>query len=163
LHRGVDVARAMGLRHVAGCTGTTSEAAVQRHFGLPLEAMLDMGDFAGGLLKYLRSHPVERVTIGGGFGKIAKLAQGALDLHSGRSQVDLAWIAARVPPGLRLRVEAANSALDALQICNEAGFDVAGVVAAAALAVVHDVLRGSAIRADVIIVDREGRIIAHAG
>ncbi len=64
------------------------------HYGLPLEAMIDMGDFAGGLLKYLRDHPVARVTIGGGFGKMVKLAQGALDLHSGRSQVDLAWLAA---------------------------------------------------------------------
>ena len=79
----------MGLQHVAGCTGSTSEDAVRAHYGLPLEAMLDMGDFAGGLLKYLREHPVPRVTIAGGFGKMVKLAQGALDLHSGRSQVDL--------------------------------------------------------------------------
>ncbi len=85
IHRGIDVARAMGLRHVAGCTGSTSEDAVRAHYGLPLEAMLDMGDFAGGVLKYLREHPVARVTIGGGFGKMAKLAQGAMDLHSGRS------------------------------------------------------------------------------
>ena len=68
IHRGIDVARAMGLAHVAGCTGSTSEDAVRAHYGLPLEAMLDMGDFAGGLLKYLRTHPVARVTIGGGFG-----------------------------------------------------------------------------------------------
>jgi cobalt-precorrin-5B (C1)-methyltransferase len=46
-----------------------------------------MGDFAGGLLKYLRVHPVLRLTIAGGFAKLTKLAQGALDLHSGRSQV----------------------------------------------------------------------------
>ena len=48
IHRGVDVARAMGLPHVAGCTGRTSEGAVQRLHGLPDEAMIDMGDFAGG-------------------------------------------------------------------------------------------------------------------
>ena len=76
IHRGVDVARAMGLTHIAGCTGSTSEDAVRAYFGLPLEAMMDMGDFAGGLLKYVREHPVARVTIGGGFGKITKLAQG---------------------------------------------------------------------------------------
>ena len=49
IHRGVDVARAMGLTHIAGCTGSTSEDAVRAHFNLPLEAMMDMGDFAGGL------------------------------------------------------------------------------------------------------------------
>jgi cobalt-precorrin-5B (C1)-methyltransferase len=52
-----------------------------------------MGDFAGGLLKYLRAHPVPRLTIAGGFAKLTKLAQGALDLHSGRSQVDMTWLA----------------------------------------------------------------------
>ena len=45
--------------------------------------MLDMGDFAGGMLKYLKSHPTSRLTIGGGIGKLTKLAQGAMDLHSG--------------------------------------------------------------------------------
>ncbi len=66
IHRGIDVARAAGLTHVAGCTGATSETAVQALYGLPDHAMLDMGDFAGGLLKYLRRHPVPRLTIGGG-------------------------------------------------------------------------------------------------
>ncbi|MHB1535755.1 MAG: cobalt-precorrin-5B (C(1))-methyltransferase, partial [Acidimicrobiales bacterium] len=93
IHRGVDVARAVGHRHVAGCTGTTSERAVQERFGLPDTAMLDMGDFAGGMLRYVRRHPLPRLTIGGGFAKLSKLAAGHEDLHSGRSQVDLAWLA----------------------------------------------------------------------
>jgi cobalt-precorrin-5B (C1)-methyltransferase len=45
-----------GPSHVAGCTGATSEAAVRALYGLPEVAMLDMGDFAGGMLKYLRRH-----------------------------------------------------------------------------------------------------------
>ena len=48
-----------------------------------------MGDFAGAVLKYLRRHPVPRLTMAGGIGKLAKLADGHLDLHSGRSQVVL--------------------------------------------------------------------------
>ena len=62
-------------------------------YDLPEVAYLDMGDFAGGLLKYLRRHPVARLTIAGGIGKLTKLAQGAMDLHSGRSQVDFARLA----------------------------------------------------------------------
>ena len=58
--------------------------------------MLDMGDFVGGMLKYLRRNPVPRVTIGGGFAKLTKLAQGHMDLHSGRSQVDFNWMAGQV-------------------------------------------------------------------
>lgn len=160
IHRGIDVARAMGLPHVAGCTGSTSEDAVRAHFGLPLEAMLDMGDFAGGLLKYLRTHPVARVTIGGGFGKITKLGQGALDLHSGRSQVDLDWLADLCPELPRDRVLASNTAQEVLEMADE--IDLAGRVARAALGTVREVLKDAAVAADVMIVSRQGRIIAHA-
>src|SRR6516162_10879940 len=53
-----------------------------------------MGDFVGGTLKYLRGHPVARLTIAGGFAKLAKLADGHLDLHSARSRVDTAALGA---------------------------------------------------------------------
>jgi cobalt-precorrin-5B (C1)-methyltransferase len=158
IHRGIDVARAVGLQHVAGCTGSTSEDAVRAHYGLPLEAMLDMGDFAGGVLKYIRSHPVPRVTIGGGFGKMVKLAQGAMDLHSGRSQVDFSWLAQRVSAALRADVLGANTAQQVLEM---AGTPLAETVAGEALHHVTRVLEGSSI-ADVIIVSKAGQIIAHA-
>jgi cobalt-precorrin-5B (C1)-methyltransferase len=158
IHRGIDVARAMGLQHVAGCTGSTSEDAVRAYYDLPLEAMLDMGDFTGGVLKYLRVHPVSRVTIGGGFGKMVKLAQGAMDLHSGRSQVDFSWLAERVDPSLRAQVLVANTAQHVLEI---AGEEIARVVAGQALKQVRRILEGSSV-ADIIVIDRAGKIIAHA-
>ena len=74
--------------HIAGATGSTSEAAVRELYGLSDNALIDMGDFAGGMLKYLRRRPIAWVTVAGGFGKLSKLAQGSLDLHSSRSQVD---------------------------------------------------------------------------
>jgi cobalt-precorrin-5B (C1)-methyltransferase len=158
IHLGIDVARAAGLMHVAGCTGSTSEDAVRKHYDLPLEAMLDMGDFAGGVLKYLRANPVARATIGGGFGKMVKLAQGHMDLHSGRSQLDFEWLAARAPEALRAKVQSANTALEALEI---AGPELAQRVAVEALAQAAQVA-GAGIKLDVIIVDRTGKIIAHA-
>src|ERR671923_73908 len=93
IHRGIDVARANGLEHVAACTGSTSEAGVRRLYDLPDFAFIDMGDFAGATLKYLRQHPIKRLTLAGGFGKFCKLADGSLDLHSGRSQVNLETLA----------------------------------------------------------------------
>ncbi len=75
IRRGIDVARATGLTHVAAATGRTSELTVQRLYGLPDLALLDMGDFVGGTLKYLRRHPVPRVTLAGGLAKMTKLAQ----------------------------------------------------------------------------------------
>ena len=50
IHRGIDVAVATKTSHVAGCTGSTSESVVQSLYKLPDHAMLDMGDFSGGLL-----------------------------------------------------------------------------------------------------------------
>jgi cobalt-precorrin-5B (C1)-methyltransferase len=160
IHRGIDVARAMGLTHIAGCTGSTSEDAVRSHFNLPLEAMMDMGDFAGGLLKYVREHPITRVTIGGGFGKITKLAQGAMDLHSGRSQVDFEWLAKFAPANLHEKVKAANTAQQVLDMLGE---NLASQVAQEAKLHVQNMLRSAPITADVMIVDRAGKIIAHAG
>ncbi len=93
IHRGIDVARAAGLSRIAGSTGSTSEDAVRKLHALPDIALIDMGDFAGGMLKYLRAHPVDNVTISGGFAKLTKLAQGAMDLHSSRSQIDLNFLA----------------------------------------------------------------------
>ena len=157
IHRGIDVARAIGLGHVAGCTGATSEAAVRAHHGLPEEAMLDMGDFVGGLVKYLRRHPVPRLTIGGGIGKMTKLAQGARDLHSKRSKVDFAALADMLGDA---RLARANTALEAYEI---AGKRMAGKIAEKALGEVCAMLGDAPVSADVVIVDRAGRIIATAG
>src|SRR6202049_3047569 len=93
IHRGIDVARAAGLDHVAAATGATSERAVQQLYDLPEHALIDMGDFVGGTLKYLRRHPVAQLTLAGGFAKLAKLAAGHLHLHSSRSRVDGAALA----------------------------------------------------------------------
>src|SRR6185437_15699355 len=54
IRRGIDVARAAGRQDVAGSTGSTSEQVVAALYDLPEDALLDMGDFAGAVLKYLR-------------------------------------------------------------------------------------------------------------
>jgi cobalt-precorrin-5B (C1)-methyltransferase len=157
IHRGIDVARAAGLTHVAGCTGATSEATVQRLHGLPDHAMLDMGDFAGGLLKYLKSHPVPRLTLGGGIGKMAKLAQGAADLHSARSQVDFAQLADWTGDP---RLIAANTVLDAHKM---AGAPLAEAIATRARAQVQAMLGRAVIAVDTVVTDRDGTILARSG
>lgn len=155
IHRGIDVARADGLKHVAGCTGSTSEAAVQALHALPDHAMLDMGDFAGGLLKYLAKHPVERITIGGGIGKMTKLAQGARDLHSKRSQVDFA----RLTDWTDADLNGVNTALEAYE---RAGAGLAEAVAEHAKRQALDMLAGTGIALDTVVIDRGGKIIARS-
>lgn len=166
IHRGIDVARAEGFPHVLGATGSTSEKTAQAFHGLSDLACLDMGDFAGGLLKYLRVHPVPRLTIAGGFAKLTKLAQGALDLHSGRSQVDMEWLSTQTETlggsHLKQRILAANTALEVLELTREQGLDLPALIAAQARKVVLETLRGAPVEVDVMVTDRAGTLLAHA-
>ncbi|TDD62753.1 cobalt-precorrin-5B (C(1))-methyltransferase [Actinomadura rubrisoli] len=164
IRRGIDVARAAGRAHVAGATGSTSERVAAELHGLPEDALLDMGDFAGAVLKYLRRHPVPRLTVAGGIGKLAKLAAGHLDLHSKRSQVDFAFLASMIAdPEAAERVRGANTALDALQICRRAGVPLGDLVAARARDTALGVLRGAPVLVDVVVIDRAGTIVGRAG
>ncbi|MET7798503.1 cobalt-precorrin-5B (C(1))-methyltransferase [Streptomyces decoyicus] len=164
IRRGVDVARAAGRRHVAGCTGSTSEKVAVALHHLPEDALLDMGDFAGAVLKYIRRHPVERLTICGGFAKLSKLAAGHLDLHSARSQVDKGFLAELARRGgadeaLAGAVAEANTGLAALQLCAAAGVPLGDLVAATARDESLAVLRGAPVAVDVICIDRAGMVV----
>jgi cobalt-precorrin-5B (C1)-methyltransferase len=167
IRRGVDVARAVGHRHLAACTGRTSEQVATERFGLPPDALLDMGDFAGAVLKYVARHPVERLTVVGGFGKLAKLAAGSLDLHSGRSTVDLELLAglaaeAGADDGVLDGIRGANTALAALTTARAAGVPLGDLVAARAAATGRDVLRGAPVALDVVVIDRAGTVVGTA-
>ena len=163
IHRGIDVARAMGVGHVAGATGSVSEAAVRALHGLPDVALLEMGDFAGGTLKYLRSHPVARVTLAGGVAKMTKLAQGRLDLHSGRGAADMAALAALVAdPALGARIVGAGTVAEAFGLASAAGEALGDAVAANAWRTAAAVLEGSGAALDVAVFDRLGRLVGRA-
>ena len=167
IQRGIDVARAEGQGHVAGCTGSTSEKTVRGLYNLPEYAMLDMGDFVGGMLKYLRRNPVERVTVGGGFAKLTKLAAGHMDLHSGRSQVDFDWMAEQVKilggeAALIKEIRLANTALAVLQLCTEARIDIATYVANLAQRQALIILGKSEIALDIVLIARDGTLLAQS-
>ncbi|MDD9878678.1 MAG: cobalt-precorrin-5B (C(1))-methyltransferase [Magnetovibrio sp.] len=167
IHRGIDVARANGIRHVAAATGSTSEAAVRDLYGLPEEALIDMGDFAGGMLKYLRAHPVERLTLAGGFAKLVKLAQGHMDLHSSRSSVDFGRLAETLEAvgggaDALSRARAANTAMEVLEIAAAEGLPIADRVAAGAREVAMAALSGGT-ELEVMVFDRRGQRVGHAG
>ncbi|MFR9754904.1 cobalt-precorrin-5B (C(1))-methyltransferase [Streptomyces sp. TR06-5] len=167
IRRGVDVARAAGRTHVAGCTGSTSERTVVAAYGLPDDALLDMGDFAGAVLKYVRRHPVDRLTLCGGFAKLSKLAAGHLDLHSKRSQVDKGFLAELALQGgaddaLAAEVAAANTGLAALQSCTARGVPLGDLVALTARDRALGVLRGAPVAVDVVCIDRAGEIVGRS-
>jgi cobalt-precorrin-5B (C1)-methyltransferase len=167
IHRGIDVARGEGLTHIAGATGATSEAAVQKLYTLPDAALIDMGDFAGGMLKYLKRHPIARVTIAGGPAKMSKLAQGLLDLHSRSGALDLSFLAHLAtengaPAGLSAEIATANSGLHAFELARAEGFDLGVHVAKAARLTAMKAVAGASIAIDIAVFDREGGLIAMA-
>jgi cobalt-precorrin-5B (C1)-methyltransferase len=167
IRNGIDVARAMGVTHVAGATGATSEAAVQKLHDLPEVALIDMGDFVGAMLKYVRTHPVPRVTIAGGVAKISKLAQGLLDLHSKRGAVDLAALArlaaaAGGSRALRARIIAANTTAEAFSHAETEGIGLGDMVARAAQEAALRVVEGGDVAIEVAVFDRDGRLVGRA-
>lgn len=167
IHSGIDVSRANGIIHVLGATGSTSEKGAQSLYNFTDEAMLDMGDFVGGLLKYLRVNPIPNLTLAGGFGKFTKLAQGSLDLHSGRSQVNLNWLADQAESiGLSKndveKIKRANTALEALQIAGDK-IPLASHIANLAHQTAVKTLRDADVNVEVIIFSRDGKLLARVG
>lgn len=168
IHRGADVACALGHSHLGAGTGARSEAGVMTATGLPEQAMLDMGDFASATLKYVRGKKIARFSLGGGFAKFVKLAQGARDLHSARSQVDIADLAARLerlgaPADTVSEAAKAPSAGAVLALSEAASIplpdDVAKDAARAARLLLGD---GPAL--EIMLFDRAGRLLArHEG
>ena len=166
IHQGIDVARAADIAHAVASTGSTSEAAARHLYGLPETALLDMGDFAGGLLKYLRGHPIPRVTIAGGFSKIAKLAAGDLDLHSARSRVDIARLAdwadkAGADEETLGKIRRADTGAQVLALARAAGVALADRVAEEARRTALGVA-GDGIDIEVLIFDRDGDLVGRS-
>ena len=126
-----------------------------------------MGDFAGGCLKYLRAHPVRRLSLAGGFAKLSKLAQGHLDLHSGASQIDQAFLAAALARlgASEAVIEGAgqaNSANQVLAQSQEAGLPLGDHIAGQARATALATLAGET-AVEVLIFNREGEVVGRAG
>jgi len=167
IHSGIDVARAAGLTHIAGSTGASSETAVQKLYGLAEIALIDMGDFVGGMLKYLRRHPLPRVTIAGGVAKMTKLAQGLTDLHSRRGEVDFATLAgfAETAGGsadLCARIKTANTAAEAFSLAQSQNIALGDTVARAARETAARVVAGRDIAVEIVLFDREQNLVGRA-
>jgi cobalt-precorrin-5B (C1)-methyltransferase len=166
IHRGIDVARANALPHVIGSTGATSESFAKERYNLPDIALLDMGDFVGGMLKYMRKNPVPRLTIAGGFGKLVKMAQGAVDLHSARSQVDFEKLAQlAVPLGFRhADVANANTVLEIVQMADaDQRQALASMIADQARNAALTYLKREDIAIEILVISRDGALLGQAG
>ena len=158
IDRGIDVARAAGITHIAGATGASSEKAVQKLFSLPETALIDMGDFVGGLLNICR-HPVARVTIAGGFAKMTKLAQACSTCirSAARSISPHSRLCARRRRSERAeRIAAANTAAEAFAQGRGSGSRSATRSPRAAWQTALGPVADSGTPVEIVVVDREG-------
>ncbi len=168
IHRGIDVAQATGAQHIAACVGSTSERMIQSLYpNMGEEHYIDMGDFVGGTLKYLRKVPIDKVSVAGGFGKFSKLAQGRRDLHSKRFSVDTSWLAQQMSligasPSVVSQARHANTGLQVLTIAQQEHLPLGHHIAKLAQDECKRILRMEEISVEVMICDREARLVGHA-
>ena len=167
IHQGIDVANANGIEHIAASTGNTSEASIKNHYQLDEIALIEMGDFAGAVLKHLKKAPVPKLSICGGFGKISKLADGHMDLNSRSSSIDferLALLAEELGADscLQEKVKSANTSIEALALCEKEKIKLAPALCQRALMAVKAVIPEE-VKAEVWAVDWQGQFVGHAG
>jgi len=166
IHSGIDVARATGISHIAASTGNTSEAAIKKLYSLRDSALIDMGDFAGGVLKYLRHHPIEKLTLAGGFGKLVKLAQGNMDLHSARSKLDFTMLACSLTelgaaPDTVAEAKSAITAMAVLELSQTNNLALADLIAARARQVALDAV-DDGLKIEVCIFNKNSALVGRA-
>ena len=174
IHQGIDVARANNFTHLAASTGIASEHAIKEFYQMNEVSLIEMGDFVGAMLKYLRREKVDpktgnrikKLSISAGFGKLTKLANGHLDLNSRQSSIDfeqLANIAKErgASTDLQQQILTANTTIQVLNMTKEAGLDIATVVCIEALKFAKTIVHES-IQVEVWAVDRKGLFVANS-
>ncbi len=148
IRQGIDVAASNGISHIGASTGSSSEAAIREKYHFSETALIEMGDFVGALLKHLKQKHkddcgISKLSICGGFGKMTKLAQGALDLNSRKSSIDFQFLQRCVQQLLAQSVEPmsqpaqqslleqvlnANTSVQVLNLANDAGLPMADYI-----------------------------------
>jgi cobalt-precorrin-5B (C1)-methyltransferase len=166
IHQGIDVAKANGFTHITASTGNASETAIATHYQLPEMAQIEMGDFVGAVLKYFKKVPLNKLSICGGFGKMTKLANGHLDLHSQASSIDfeqLASLAAKKGASEPLinKIKHCNTSVEALKYCQLENIDLASSVCEQALNVAAKIVPNS-VELEVWAIDRLGNFVGSA-
>ena len=101
--------------------------------------------------------------IGGGFGKLSKLALGYMDLHSGRSQVDIEWLVLQLSSlgadrQVMERATRSASANELLLRADRWARPLAARIADNAREVAMDILRNPEMEVNVVVVNRSGSI-----
>lgn len=167
IYQGIDVAIANGQQHLYACTGNQSEAWATTHRQVKSIALIEMGDFAGAVLKHLVKHPVPALSLVGGIAKFTKLAQGATNLHSKASRVDFVALSELLneigaSDELVVACREANTVSEVVSLSETEQLPFAQTVCERALQVVQNNLGRSAadIVVELVAINRSGESLA---
>ena len=94
ISREMDVAKALGVKHLVINSGAKSVAKLKTRVGedLPGQAFVHYGNFIGETVRMASEHGFPKVTLGIMIGKAVKLAAGHLDTHSKVVTVDKEFV-----------------------------------------------------------------------
>lgn len=165
IYQGIDVAKANGLKHIAASTGNTSEEYVKTLYQLDDMALIEMGDFAGAVLKHLKKNPISKLSLCAGFGKLSKLANGHMDLNSRASSIDFEQLAhcakaSGASNQLANAIQNANTAIETVALAKEEGINLAAVITQQAFSFARSLLPKDVLL-EVIAIDRQGHCLAN--
>lgn len=166
IYQGIDVANANNITRIAATTGNSSEKAIQAFYALHDMALIEMGDFAGAVLKHLKQLEkikptvIRSLSICGGIGKISKLADGHMDLNSRVSDINFTFFAQMVrqlggDETLQTKILHANTSIEVLNLCNAAKVDIAHAICQQALEVAQRIVP-ERIEIEVSVINRQG-------
>lgn len=169
IRQGVDVASSNGATHIGASTGNSSEAAIRQRYHFEDMALIEMGDFVGALLKHLKKGQIDKLSLCGGFGKLTKMAQGALDLNSRKCSIDFDFLSTCVKQLLTAqgredsrileRVRHANTSIEVLNIALAEKLELAALICNMAQQKAVAIV-ASNIEVEVLAINRQGEIIA---
>ncbi len=122
----LDQALAAGHRYIILTPGKIGENASRRLFGAPVEAVAQMSNFAGFMLKGCAGRGFEGVILSGHHGKLVKVAAGVFETHSRLADARRETIAAHAaalgaPPEIVEALLEANTAEACLDILDSIG------------------------------------------
>lgn len=165
IHQAISVAKHNGHHHIAATTGSSSEKAVADRYGLPEMALVEMGDFVGAVLKYLKKVPMQKLTLCGGFGKFSKLAEGHLDLNSRASAISFEHLAeqarlAGADHTLCEQILHCNTSIQALKLCQSADVPFGDQICKTAWQKARKYLPEDT-ALEVLAIDRQGNFVGH--
>ena len=155
-------------RHIPVLGRRTVEWLGVRDGGLYVDATFGAGGYTQAILATPGARVIgidrDQSAIAAGF-SLVEAAQGRLDLHSRRGELDLPDVAKRVLVAgggeeLATGIVQANSALHAFELAAAAGFDLPDLVARGAWLVAKRAFGETDCELETIVVGRDGRVLA---